>query len=149
MARMGLTMKDDPVRVVDPAARAWGAPVDGYALSIEPVLLREDRGVVSNLSVVIRNITDEPRTLSVPGWLFFYNVEMSGAPMSPFGRELLKPERRKANIEVPFTPGGLNETQIPIGSIFAMRSRERYTAQVSCVLPGGAEMRSNQIEFTA
>lgn len=148
MAKMGLTMKDDPVRVVDPAARQWGESVDGFALSIEPVFLREDRSVVSNLSVVIRNVSSEAKSLTIPGWLHFFHVDV-GAPLSAFGRELLKPERRKPALDVPLEPGALVEAQIPIGSIFETQRGTRYTARVSCELPGGATLRSNTSEFTA
>ena len=147
MAKMGLTMKDDPVRVIDPAARQWGEAADGFALSIEPVYLREDRSVVSNLSVVIRNRGSEARSLKIPGWLHFFQVEV-GAPLTAFGRELLRPERRKAEMDAPLEPGALVETQIPIGSIFEMQPGTRYRAQVTCQLPGGATLRSNTIEFT-
>ena len=140
-------MKDDPVRVVDPAARQWGESVDGFALSIEPVYLREDRSVVSNLSVVIRNVSGQAKSLTIPGWLHFFQVDV-GAPLSAFGRELLRPERRKAEIDVPLAPGALAETQIPIGSIFEMRRGASCTARVSCELPSGATLRSNRIEFT-
>ncbi|MDE3197730.1 MAG: hypothetical protein KGN84_15380, partial [Acidobacteriota bacterium] len=127
MAKMGLTMKDDPVRVIDPASRVWGESAGGFALSIEPVYLPEDRSVVSNLSVVIRNVSGEAKSLKIPGWLHFYNVELN-ASMSAFGRELMKPERRGAITEAALAPGALSETQIPVGSIFMMRRGDRYTA---------------------
>ena len=91
---MGLSVRDDPKRVVDPETRQWGSPVDGFALSIESVLLREDRSVMSNLSVVLRNVSDATRSLAVPGWLFFFHVEMTApdgmpVPVSAFGGGLL------------------------------------------------------------
>ena len=148
MAKMGLTMKDDPVRIVDPAARQWGEPAEGFALSIEPVYLREDLTVVSNLSVAIRNVSAEAKTLTIPGWLHFYKVDV-GSPMSAFGRELLKPERRKPDTRIPLATGALAETQIPIGSVFEMQRGAPCTAKVSCELPGGTTLRSNTVEFVA
>lgn len=150
LARMGLSVRDDPKRVIDVAARQWGPVVDGLALSIESVLLREDRSVMSNLSVVLRNAGDEPKSLVVPGWLFFFHVELTGpegqpAPMSPFGKELLKPSRRTERIEVTLAPGGITETQIPIGSIFDMRAQGEYRVAAWCELPGGAKLNSNTI----
>jgi hypothetical protein len=148
LAKMGLSMRDDPKRVIDVAARQWGEPVDGLALSLEPVLLREDRQVMSNLSVVLRNAGQETKSLEVPGWLFFLLVELTApdgraVPLSPFGAELLKPSRRTERIAVNLAPGGMVETQIPIGSIFEMRASGEYRASVSCELPGGAALRSN------
>ncbi|MDE3196601.1 MAG: hypothetical protein KGN84_09675, partial [Acidobacteriota bacterium] len=100
------------------------------------------------LSVVIRNVSGEAKSLKIPGWLHFYNIELN-ASMSAFGRELMKPDRRGAITEATLAPGALSETQIPVGSIFMMRRGDRYTAQVSCTLPDGATLRSNTIEFTA
>ena len=147
---MGLSVRDDPKRVVDPETRHWGTPVDGFALSIESVLLREDRSVMSNLSVVLRNVSDATNSLVVPGWLFFFHVEMTGpdglpVPVSPFGGELLKPSRRTERIEVTLAPGALTETQIPVGSLFEMRSKGEYGIQVWCELPGQARLHSNRI----
>lgn len=148
MAKMGLTMKDDPVKVIDPGARAWGEAVEGFALSMEPVFLREDRSVVSNLSVVIRNVGAQEKSLPIPGWLHFYRVDLN-APLTAFGREMMKPERRSAVTDTALAPGALSETQIPVGSIFEMQTGRRYTATASCQLPDGATLRSNTIEFTA
>jgi hypothetical protein len=153
MAKMGLSMRDDPKRVIDPGARQWGAPAEGLALSIESVLLREDRSVMSNLSVVLRNVGTETKSLVVPGWLFFFQVELTGpdgnaTPLSPFGNELLKPSRRTDSIAVTLAPGELTETQIPIGSIFEMRARGDYGVAAWCELPGGAVLHSNPIAIS-
>ncbi len=147
---MGLSVRDDPKRVVDPETRQWGASVGGFALSIESVLLREDRSVMSNLSVVLRNVSDATKSLVVPGWLFFFQVEMTGpdgtpVQVSPFGGELLKPSRRTDRIEMTLAPGGLTETQIPVGSVFEMRAKGEYRIAVWCELPGGAKLHSNRI----
>jgi len=150
---MGLSVRDDPKRVVDPETRQWGSPVDGFALSIESVLLREDRSVMSNLSVVLRNVSAASKSLVVPGWLFFFHVEMTGpdgtpVPVSSFGGELLKPSRRTERIDVTLAPGALTETQIPVGSIFEMRAKGEYQIEAWCELPGEARLQSNQISIT-
>jgi hypothetical protein len=153
LARMGLSVRDDPKRVIDPATRQWGPAVDGLALSIEPVQLREDRSVMSNLSVVLRNVGDTAKSFVVPGWLFFFHVEMTGpdgkpVPVSPFGGELLKPSRRTERIEMTLAPGALTETQIPVGSIFEMRSKGDYRTDAWCELPGGDRLHSNRVAIT-
>ncbi len=153
---MGLSVRDDPKRIVDPETRQWGSPVDGFALSIESVLLREDRSVMSNLSVVLRNVNDATQSLVVPGWLFFFHVEMTGpdgsrVPVSSFGGELLKLSRRTQRIEVTLAPGALTETQIPVGSIFEMGAKGAYGIEVWCELPGQlhsqARLYSNRISI--
>ena len=153
MAKMGLSMRDDPKKVIDPGARQWGAPAEGLALSIESVLLREDRSVMSNLSVVLRNVGDATKSLVVPGWLFFFHVEITGpdgtpVPVSSFGGELLKPSRRTERIDVTLAPGALTETQIPVGSIFEMRAKGEYRIEAWCELPGQTRLKSNRISIT-
>lgn len=150
---MGLSVRDDPKKVIDPATRQWGMPVNSFALSIEPVLLREDRTVMSNLSVVLRNVGDTAQSLAVPGWLFYFHVEMTGpdrsqVPVSPFGGELLKPSRRTERIDLTLAPGALTETQIPVGSIFEMSAKGEYRIEAWCELPGGARLSSNRISVT-
>ena len=140
LARMGLSVRDDPKRVIDPAARVWGDPVDGFALSIDPM--------PDGLSVVIRNIGTSPRTLVVPGWLSFFRIEME-APLTPFGRELLKPERQTERVTVTLAPGELAETQIPLGALFALREKASYKVRVSCTLPDGNTAFSNFATITA
>jgi hypothetical protein len=153
LARMGLSVRDDPKKVIDPETRQWGPTLDGFALSIESVLLREDRTVMSNLSVVLRNVSDAAQSLVVPGWLFFFHVEMIGpdgsrVPPSPFGGELLKLKRRTERIELTLAPGALTETQIPVGSIFEMAGRGEYRIEAWCELPDGARLHSNRISVT-
>jgi hypothetical protein len=150
LARMGLSVRDDPKRVIDPANRQWGPPIGGLALSLESVLLREDRSVMSNLSVVLRNVSDATKSLVVPGWLFFFHVEMTGpdglpVAVSPFGGELLKPSRRTERLEVTLAPGALTETQIPAGSLFEMGAKGEYGIEVWCELPDGVKLHSNRI----
>ncbi len=137
---MGLTVRDDPPRVIDPAARAWGAAADGFALSIDPT--------PDGLSIVLRNVGTAPRTLVVPGWLAFYRIEID-APPTPFLRELLKPERRTERVTVTLAPGELTETQAPLGSLFALKENKEYRVRVSCTLPDDATVVSNTIMLTA
>jgi hypothetical protein len=146
---MGLIVRDDPPKVVDLTVRGWGAAVDGLALSIREIP-HEDPDAQAVVSVVLRNIGTAPRSLTVPGWLFFYRFEIFGpdataAAMSPFGKELLKPGRRMERLEVVLAPGKVTETQIPIGSMFSLSGRVKYRVTVSCELGEGAVLRSNGI----
>ncbi len=141
LANMGLTVRDDPPKVIDVAARTWGRPVDDFALSIEQ-LPQDDPQTPPTLSVVIRNVSANAQTLTVPGWLHFYRIEID-AELSPFGRQLLKPERATERITITLKPGEPSETQVPVGAMFSLRRGVSYPASVSCTLPNGAVLTSN------
>jgi hypothetical protein len=138
MAKMGLSVRDDPPRVINVAARQWGGTVDGFSLSIEQN--------AESLSVVLRNVGAAPRTLTIPGWLSFFKIDID-APLTPFGRELLKPERQKEAINPTIKPGEVAETQIPIGSLFDLKQSAVYRTQVSCTLPESQMLLSNTISI--
>jgi hypothetical protein len=149
MAKMGLAMRDDPPKVLDLSVREWGAPAGGFALSIREVP-REDPDASPAVSVVLRNLSDDRRQLTIPGWLVFYKWEVAAAdgtrvPVSPFGRERLKPERQTERFEISLAAGEANETQIPLGSIFSIRARGRYRVKASCEPLGEIVVRSNEI----
>jgi hypothetical protein len=143
LAKMGLTVRDDPPKTIDVAARTWGEALDGFALSVEQIP-QEDAGAPPSLSVVLRNVSAAPQTLTVPGWLAFYRMEMD-AERSAFGRELLKPERHRERVTVTLAPGQPVDTQIPIGSLFVLKRGAEYRVQVSCTLPGGSVLTSNSV----
>ena len=82
LAGLGLIVRDDPPKVVDLTVRAWGAAVDGLALSIREVP-HEDPDAQATVSVVLRNVGPAPRSLTVPGWLFFYQFEITGPDGRP------------------------------------------------------------------
>jgi len=140
---MGIMVRDDPPKVIDVAARVWGDAVDGFALSIEQIV-HEDADTPPSLSVVLRNVGSAAQTLAIPGWLHFYHFDMT-APLSPFGRELLKPERSNERLTVTLQPGETVDTQVPIGSIFTMKQKGDYRTRVSCTLPDGGTLLSNTI----
>ena len=152
MARLGLSMRDDPVRVIDLAARTWGTTVDWAAVSIE-LIEQSDSEALPSVSAVLRNSGKVPVDLVVPGWLFFFSATVVGpdgpVDLGPFGEQLLRPERRTERIEVHLQPGTGTEARIPIGQLFGLRAvasrRERYRVSVTCELPGGALVRSNEI----
>ena len=54
LAKMGLSVRDDPKKEVDIAGRSWGAPVDGLALSILHTPNERSDGLAT-VSVAIHN----------------------------------------------------------------------------------------------
>jgi hypothetical protein len=150
MAKMGLTVRDDPRKVVDIAGRTWGQPVEGLALSVilKP---REDTDELPTIVVAILNQTNEIRRFTIRGWLNFFQVSVNGAdgaaaPLTPYGRELFKPERQAAPSEVVLAPGEATEADIPIGSIFHLR-KGQYCVQATSEAPAGGQIASNEIQI--
>jgi hypothetical protein len=143
LANMGLVLRDDPPKVIDMTGREWGQPVDGLALSLREIP-KEDPQQQTVLSVVIRNEGPEPKTFIVPGWLFFYELQLD-APLTAYGSQLLKPERKTERMEVTLAPGQAKETDLPAGVLYDMRASGHYGIKVSCRLPDGAVLTSNEI----
>jgi hypothetical protein len=134
LAGMGLLLHDDPPKVIQLEGRAWGPPAGGLALSIRcrpPIL-----------SVVLRNVSSAPISLTIPGWLFFYEVHIS-APLSPYGQALLKPEHRTEKISVTLKPGEATETEIPLQLLFV--NPQGHRVNVTCTLSGGTRLESNEV----
>ena len=148
---MGLSVRDDPKKAVDVAGRAWGTPVGGLALSVT-LKRREDADELATVSAAIHNCSVEPKRVMTRGWLHFFQVSVTGpdggavAP-TPYGRELLKPERQLALFEVVLAPGEAIEADIPIGSIFQMR-KGKFRVQASGEVPGGRAV-SNELPVDA
>ncbi len=98
----------------------------------------------------MKNVGPELKRFSVPGWLFFYEVKVVGpggspAPLTGYGRELTKPERRSETIEVSLGPGDAIETDLPVATLYDMRRPGGYRVRVSCRLPDGPVLQSNEI----
>jgi hypothetical protein len=145
---MGLSVRDDPKKVVDIAGRQWGEPVRGLALSILLTPRKHDDEPYST-SVAIHNQSPETQRLMTPGWLNFFRVSVIAsdgalAAMTPYGRELMKPERRPALSEVVLSPGEAIEVDIPLGTIFDVR-RGQFRVHAACEAPGGGILTSNEI----
>jgi hypothetical protein len=130
LAKMGLAVKDDPPKTIDLAGREWGEAAGGLALSIR-ALPREDPDQLPAISVVLRNISPERKRFTTSGWLFFYRVEID-APLTTFGRELLKPERNTSRLEVSLGAGEATETEIPVGTLYDLREKRSYRLRASC-----------------
>jgi hypothetical protein len=146
LAKMGLVIRDDPPKVIDMTGREWGDPVDGLTLSIRE-LQREDPTQVAGISVVMKydmkNGGAKLRTLTVPPWIFFYEIE--GLELTPYGRQLMSPDRKSNNVDVTLRPGDAIETDLPIATVYTMRATGDYKVQVSCKLPDGKILRSNEL----
>lgn len=145
---MGLSVRDDPKKVVDVSGREWGEAVNGMALS---VLLSERRhdDEPPSVSVAIHNRSAQVQPLMTRGWLDYFRVSVfnaqgSAVAMTSYGRERMKPERLPAPAAVTLAPGEAVEADIPIGLLFEMR-RGEFRVQATCEAPGGGTIASNQI----
>jgi hypothetical protein len=150
-ARLGLTIRDDAPKTVDLVNRDWGEPVDGLALSIREIS-REDPDQLPTVSAVLRNVSQEAIQLRIPAWLRFYSIQVialenNPASLTPFGRELLKPQRHSREIDLNLAPGEAIETEVPLGSMCDMRTRGRYRVDFRAILPNGLCLDSNQISI--
>ena len=144
LANLGLVLRDDPPRVVDLAGREFGQTVDGLSLSIREIP-RDDPRELAVLSVVIRNDGPERRTLTIPSWLFFYEIQVDGASLTAYGTQLLKAERKTERIEVAIGSGEARETDLPLGALYAMKTGEEYRVVAICRPDDNVVVRSNQI----
>jgi hypothetical protein len=142
LANLGLVLRDDPPRVIDMTGREWGEAVDGLALSIRE-LKREDSKHVAGISVVIRNGGTQKKTLRVPPWIFFYEIQ--GLELSRYGQQLMNSDRKAMDIEITLGPGDAIETDLPIGTLYDIGAAGDHEVRVSCRLPDGTVLRSNEI----
>ncbi|HWE50901.1 MAG TPA: hypothetical protein VG273_13995 [Bryobacteraceae bacterium] len=143
MGKMGLTLRGDPPRKIEITGREWGPAVEGVALSIREIP-REDPEELASVSAVMRNTGQKEIPLVVPGWMHFYQIEVE-APLTKYGRALLRPERQTEKIEITLGPGDATETDLPVGSLYELRRPKEYTVRVSCTLPDGSVLHSNEL----
>ena len=148
---MGLSVRDDPPKIIDLSLYTFGEPREGLALAVRQIP-RADPDALSTVSVVIRNISDQPKSFVTPGWLAFYrlNVQLpDGTPVAPtpFGRALSNPARQQESLRATLAPGAFNETEIPLGSLFNMRPRAVYAVQARCQPLDGVTVESNRIDL--
>lgn len=136
MALLGLAMKDDaPLEERDPD-RQWGPSADGLMLSAKA------RG--RRLSVVIKNAGMREIREKIPGWLFFYRLEISGSPsLSHFGKQALDPGRNDRQTELVLTPGRAVEAEIPVDSLYELGQGTRRV-MARCEIAGTA-LYSNEV----
>lgn len=138
LAKMGLVLRDDAPKVIDMTGREWGEPVGGLVLSIRE-LKREDPKQLAGISVVMKNQGTAPITLNVPPWIFYYKIE--GLELTPYGRQLMAGDQKRQLVDVTLRSGDAIETDLPIAKIYNLQEKIR----VSCQLPDGTVLRSNEI----
>ena len=138
MALSGLAMKDDePLEVRDPD-RQWGPPAAGLMLSAKAKGKR--------LSVVIKNAGSEEIRERIPGWLFFYHLEISGnPPLTNFGKQALDPKRNDRLTDLVLTPGKAIEAEIPVDSLYNL-GHQKHRVTVGCEI-AGRTLTSNEVSL--
>jgi len=142
MANLGLVIRDDPPKVIDLTNRVWGEPVDGLVLSIRE-LPREEERLVAGISVVMKNEGAQSKIMRVAEGIFFYRVE--GLELSPYGRQFMNSQQKNNTIELNLAPGGATETELPLATVYNLKAAGTYNIRVSCELPGGTHLHSNEI----
>src|SRR5205085_2939499 len=91
----------------------WGAQSGGLMLSAKA------RG--RRLSVVIKNAGTTEIRVTIPEWIFFYRLDISGSPaMTPFGKQALDPSRTARRTDLVLTPGKAIEAEIPVDSLYRL-----------------------------
>jgi hypothetical protein len=146
LAKMGLIVRADPPRHIATEGLEWGDAADGMMLSIREIP-SEDPDQLAAIAVVMKNAGAKTWNLTIPGWMFFFHVETT-APLSAFGRQLLRPENQKEKMDIVVGPGDATQTDIPVGSMYEIR-RGEYPVEVNCTLPDGVTLRSNRIVIRA
>ena len=136
MALLGLSMKDDePLEVRDPD-RVWGPPSNGLTLSAKA------RG--ARLSLVIKNAGREEIRETIPEWIFFYRLRISGdPPMTTFGKHALDPNRSTRRTELVLTPEKAIEAEIPVDALYDLGGTP-HQVQAKCDV-AGTHLESNEV----
>lgn len=151
LANLGLVLRDDPPKVVDLTGREWGETVNGIALSIRQIP-KHDPAEQAVLSAVIRNAGADRKTFIVPGWLFFFEAEVTSSeglevPRTFYGNQLQNTKGKTERLQASLAAGEAKETDLPLGAIYALRSGSNYRVRVRCRLDAGV-IASNEIEVT-
>jgi len=124
----GLIMKDDePLEIRDPD-RQWGPPSEGLMLSAKAKGQR--------LSVVLKNAGADEIRANIPGWLFFYHLDISPLPLlTNFGKQALDPKRNDRRTEVVLTRDKAIEAELPVDSLYDLGG-VNHRITVSCEIAG-------------
>ena len=139
MALSGLAMKNDESLEERDPDREWGPRSGDLMLSAKA------RG--KRLSVVIKNAGNLEIRETIPDWLFFYHLEISGAPsLSAFGQHALDPKRIGKRTELILTPAKAIEAEIPVDSLYNL-GPGAHRIHASCDL-AGSHLVSNEVTIT-
>jgi hypothetical protein len=96
------------------------------------------------LSVVIKNAGSEEIRERIPGWLFFYHLEISGKPpLTNFGRQALDPKRNDRLTDLVLTPGKAIEAEIPVDALYDL-GHQKHRVTVACEIAGRG-LTSNEV----
>ncbi len=138
MALMGFLVQDDrPLEVREPD-REWGTSVGGLVLSAKA------KG--ERLSIILKNIGQDEIRATIPEWLFFYRLEISGSPpLTGFGKQALDPHRKLKRTELILNPGQPIEAEIPVDALYDIQG-DTHRVRVSCEI-AGVMLVSNQVEL--
>ena len=142
LANLGLVIRDDPPKVIDLSARAWGAAEGGLSLSVAELPREGSRGV-TGISVVMRNEAGEPKRFTAPPLARFYRIE--GLEPTAYGRQLLHTSQNQPQSEISLSPGGVINTDLPLATTYNVRAAGEYKIQVTCTLADGTVLRSNEL----
>ena len=148
LANMGVWIRLHDNRADPPPedGREWGAPVEGFAMS----LASPDSATVS---VLIKNLDDFEKRAALPGWLRYFQIELSSpagspVPLKAYGKRILENILPENTIERVFPPGKSVSTEIPIGALYDLDLPGSYCLRVSCPVPAsasGANLVSNEL----
>jgi hypothetical protein len=128
MALSGLAMKNDESLEERDPDRAWGPSSGGLMLSAKAKGQR--------LSVVIKNAGTKEIRETITEWLFFYRLDISGAPpLSSFGKHALDPQRSSRRTDLVLNPGQAIEAEIPVDSLYEL-GHTAHRVKASCEIAG-------------
>jgi hypothetical protein len=90
---------------------------------------------------LIKNVTDREIRATLPGWLNYLKVEITGsdgepAPLKSYGKSVLRNSQLAKPAEKIFPPGKSLATEIPFKALFDLKPQNQYRVHVSCPLPG-------------
>lgn len=138
LARMGLSVRDDPPKIIDLAGRQWGPERDGFALSLAQ---RDDI-----VSVILRNVAEAPAAVTAPAFESFFRLNVEGAKRTAFGRKLDAAENFNTR-KIQLAPGESVEAELPVETIYRLTRNFPYSIEAACGLPSGNNLVSNRIVF--
>jgi hypothetical protein len=147
------------------AARKWGPTTEGFQLSVASDKETYDLGRPIMLSVLLRNVSNQPLRFGQTDVETDYNIEIVGAdgkmaPLTAYGKELHSLDRPILHaFAVSLKTGESIEHTLPLDKLYDVsrvgvynvtvtRKVPKENAPQSTVPPQFAEIRSNTIRIT-
>ena len=134
LANMGLVVADTHEMRVAEELRTWGTSHEGLALGI--ALIEND------LSIALKNLGENDRTLYIGDWIAFYTV-ITDAPVSSYGELLRQAAAAKPRRQITIPAGKFIETDLPIERLYSFERNRTYSVAVECPL----KLKSNTVEI--